>query len=315
MDTAKSMRVMASGPNQNSSPTQNVIRLPAVQLIGAQKAGTSAIADWLFDKGGFCRPKVFDDEPFYYNKEVHFFDSEWRYEQGAQFYARRFEHCKANDGLVCTMDATPDTLPFAERVRSTYEAAGGDQAETVKVIVILREPVSRELSLYNHLAFDCRRLRAPDRNAWQNQVIKEDGSVMSFDEFVLDKSIPALGKATGPGRSTRHGLYATHLSTWFKLFDRRQILVLSYDELQYHPENLQERIQTFLGCTVPGGLCRSNSNDSHDKVRFPSCKAQETLLAVFAPINEKLYQLLESNPGPSMEQRPFPKFQEPFKSC
>ena len=313
MDTVKSVHGMASGPEKAIPPTQNVIRLPTVQLIGAQKAGTSALADWLFEGGRFCRPKTFDDEPLFYSKEVHFFDSEWRYEQGAEFYAKRFQHCEAN-GLVRTMDATPDTLPFAERVRSIYEAAGGNQMEAVKIIVILREPVSRELSLYNHLAFDCRRLRAADRSAWHNQVVKEDGSVMSFDEFVLHKSIPGLGRETGPGRSTRHGMYAIHLSRWFKLFDRKQILVLSYHELQYHPENLQQRIQSFLGHPVPGALSRSNSNDSQNKVNLPSCKAQETLLAVFAPMNEKLYQLLESNPGPSMEQRPFPKFQDPFRS-
>jgi hypothetical protein len=305
------MSDLTSGPEQNNNPAQKVIRLPNVQLIGAQKAGTSAIADWLFEEGGLCRPMVFNNEPPYFSKEVHYFDSEERFEQGAEFYAKRFQHCGAND-LIRTLDATPDTLPFAERVRATYEAAGGNQAATVKIIVILREPVSRELSLYNHLAFDCRGLRAADRSAWHNQVVKEDGSIMSFDEFVLDTSIPALQRTTGPGRSTRHSLYYSHLSTWFKIFDRKQILVLSYDELQHHPGNLQERIRTFLGHHVPGNLCRSNSNDSENKIRLPSRKAYETLQAVFAPTNKQLYQLLESHPGPSMEQQPFPKFQEPF---
>lgn len=190
------------------------------------------------------------------------------------------------------MDATPDTLPFADRVRSTYEAAGGDQADTVKIIVILREPVSRELSLYNHLAFDCRYLPHCGRSPWQKQVIKDDDSIMSFDEFVLEKSIPALVKVTGPGRSTRHSLYFAHLITWFKLFDRNQLLVLSYNELECHPAKIQQRIQNFLGHTIPGELSRSNSNDSEHKVHLPSRKAKEALLAVFAPINEKLYQLL-----------------------
>jgi hypothetical protein len=209
------------------------------------------------------------------------------------------------------MDATPDTLQFAERVRFTYEAAGGGQAETVKFIVILRDPVFRELSLYNHMAFEYRLIGENDRNEWNREVAKEDGSVMSFEEFVLEKSIPALGQATGPGRSTRHSLYATHLSKWFELFDRKQILVLSYDELQRQPEKLQERIQNFLGHTITGELKRANSNDNKYKVHLPSRKAKEALNAVFTPLNEELYQLLESNPGPYMEQRPFPRFQQP----
>ena len=32
--------------------SQEMVQLPFIQLIGAQKAGTSAIADWLFEEGG-----------------------------------------------------------------------------------------------------------------------------------------------------------------------------------------------------------------------------------------------------------------------
>jgi Sulfotransferase domain len=294
-----------------------VVRLPTVQLIGAQKAGTSAIADWLFEHGGFRRPLVFDKEPWYYSKEVHFFDDWYRYKQGPEFYAKRFVRqdfraAAGDENMDRTLDATPDTLPFAERVRATYDSAGGDQAKSVKIIVILREPVSRELSLYNHLSFDCRRLGSADINAcWHNQVVKKDNTVMSFDEFVTIRSIPALcGKETRIGCSTRHGLYATHLCKWFELFDREQILVLSYDELEHQPERLQERIQSFLGYAIPGILCRANANDGPHKVQKPSWKAKQELQAVFKPLNEKLYQLLASNPGPLMEQAPFPRFEE-----
>jgi len=204
------------------------------------------------------------------------------------------------------MDATPDTLPFAERVRSIYDAAG--EASNLRIIVILREPVSRELSLYNHLAFDCRRLDAAKRTEWHKQVTKTDDSTLSFDEFVRDVSVPALHRESGPGRSTRHGLYATHLHQWFELFDRNQILVLSYDELQQDPQQLQERIQTFLECVIPGALRRSNSNDHPSKVTAPSEAAQSALLQVFQRHNENLYKLLEAYPGPPMEQRPFPRF-------
>ena len=131
---------------------------------------------------------------------------------------------------------------------------------------------------------------------------------MSFDEFVLEKSVPALARHTGPGRSTRHSMYAIHLRQWFQLFDRQQILVLAYDELQHLPEQSQDRIQRFLGHKISGRLSRSNSNDSVDKIRSPSPRAREALLAAFAPYNEDLYRLLESDTGPSMEQRPFPRF-------
>ena len=294
------------------------IRLPPVQLIGAQKAGTSAIADWLFEEGSFCRPRVFDEEPWYYSKEVHFFDIDSRFNGGVEFYSKRFQHASTSDESVSstklTMDATPDTFAFPERVRSIYETAGGNQVNAVKIIVILRDPVDRELSLYNHLAHDCRFLDKSELNKWHKQALSNiDGSsIMSFDEFVHNVSIPALDRKDtedfGSGRSSRHGLYAVHLQKWFDNFDRKQILVLSYDELCSNPQRLQQRIQSFLGVRIGGNLQRANSNDNNHKVDKPSDEAKRALLSVLESHNERLYQLLKDYPGPPMEQTPFPHF-------
>ncbi|CAJ1950824.1 unnamed protein product [Cylindrotheca closterium] len=285
--------------------TVTMAQMPLVLLIGAQKAGTSAIADWLFDHGGFSRPNVFDGEPSFYSKEVHFFDIDHRYCKGPMFYGERFDGC---DGV----DATPDTLQFAERVHNCYKAAGGNQMRLVKIMVILREPILRELSLYNHLAHDCRFLPLSERTSWQEQVLDDDGDIMSFDDFVAQVSLPGLATKSDSGRSSRHGLYAAHLNQWFELFDRSQILVLSYQELQENPRSLQQRIQKFLGREIPGELKRANSNDHDHKVRLPSKKALALLVDIFESENEKLYGLLEANPGPSMEQRPFLRFSKPI---
>lgn len=280
------------------NPSKQILfKLPQVQLIGAQKSGTSAVADWLFENGRFCRPKILGDEPFYYTKEVHFFDIEWRYNQGIEFYAKRFQ-----DGNLY-LDATPDTLPFPDRVRATYEEAGGNQVATVKFIAILREPVSRELSLYNHLAYDCRTLCKSERTEWHNQVLNHDGSIISFDEFVCQISIPALEREDGPGQSSRHSMYAKHLTKWFQVFDRKQILLLSYHELKNHPEKLQQRINEFLNMKIPGKLMQSNALDSPLKVQSPSLASSQRLHVFFKPHNKKLEQLLALNPGPPMEKR------------
>lgn len=285
-----------------------MIQLPSVQLIGTQKAGTSAIADWLFE-GGFRRPRVFGNDPRYYSKETHFFDVDWNFNRGLDYYARRFE----DDGTGGpALDATPDTFAFAQRVRDIYETAGGNQVNTVKMILILRDPVARELSLYNHLAFDCRNLEFSQLNGWHKQVTRPDGSIMSFDEFVSDVSMPALvrdeSEDGGLGRSSRQGLYANHLQKWFNLFSRNQILVLSYAELCTNPEKLQDRIQNFLGRAIPGKLRWANSNISQHKVQMPTNEARRHLAPFMKPHNERLYQLLEAHPGPPMEQRPFPRF-------
>jgi hypothetical protein len=301
------MSVVANSAQILSRSGFEMVQLPLVQLIGAQKAGTSAIAEWLFE-GGFRRPRVFNSEPCYYRKEAHFFDIDWNFHKGINYYASRFEDDSASGAPA--LDATPDTLAFAHRVHGIYQLAGCVSA--VKIIVILRDPIARELSLYNHLAFACRNLNSSELSGWHQQVTKPDNTIMTFDEFVQTVTMRALvthePEDRGLGRSSRYGLFANHLQEWFELFDRDQILVLSYDELQTMPSKLQERIQIFLGRTVPGNIYRANENESSQKVRLPSHDAEKTLRSFFGPHNERLYQLLEATPGPPMEQRPFPRF-------
>ena len=84
-------------------------------------------------------------------KEVHFFDDDARYQQGPAFYSRKFQHCKAERGSNLVMDATPNTLLYPQRVYDTYSEVGGIKAlSKVKLIAILRDPISREKSLYDH---------------------------------------------------------------------------------------------------------------------------------------------------------------------
>ncbi len=285
-----------------------MVQLPSVQLVGAQKAGTSAIAEWLFE-GGFRPSRLFDGEPYYYRKEAHFFDIDWNFHKGLDYYASRFEEGNNTCGAPA-LDATPDTLAFAQRVHDIYHSAGC--AATVKILVVLRDPICRELSLYNHLAYDCRRLNSSELSGWHKQVTRTDGSIMSFDEFVCNVSMPALAtdesQDHGLGRSSRHGLYANHLQDWFRLFDRNQILVLSYDELCNNPKKIQQRIQSFIGVSIPGDICLKNSNNNPQKVALPSCEARQSLQSFLKLHNERLYQLLEAHIGPHMEQRPFPRF-------
>lgn len=301
------------GEEQEAAGEEEV-QLPSVLLIGAQKCGTTAMADWLFN-GGFRGAHVFEGEPDWYNKEPHFFDKDSRFNQGLEFYAKRFQNDTPNDDSSTRFDATPDTLPFAQRVRDTYSSAGGNQVNTVKLMVILRDPVDRELSLYNHLAFFARSLLSHTLDTsqledwtldWIRQVIWPNGTIMSPDEFIYNVTMPAL-TASNP-KVFPYTLYAIHLKKWFDLFSRQQILVLTYAELRTNPQKLQERVQKFLGQTIPGNLPRSNTSDSKHKVHVLSDEARQRVESFVHPHNERLYQLLESHPGPLMEQSPFPKF-------
>lgn len=200
---------------------------------------------------------------------------------------------------------------------------------SLKLMVVLREPVSREFSLYNHKKREVRKitqfscvgapslinntnrfrfalniskfLETHDEHSWFSDVAV-NGTVMSFESFastVLKRRISTKWRIVSK--------YVDFLKRWVELFGRQQLLVLSYDELQDNPNATQKRIESFLGKELPGKLPRLNTktgNGGSASLR----NANQILGPIFDKKNQELYDLLEKYPGPSMEQRPFPRF-------
>jgi len=275
--------------------------LPGILLAGTQKGGTSALSEWLFDTCKICRPRVFEGEPFYFKKEVHFFGIKNRFKQGLKFYQDRFHHCP---NKTFAMDASPETQLFPDHVYSVYSQA--NELSKVKIIFTLREPISRELSWYNHMVAERSSVKLPPK--WTEDVVNKDGKIQSFDNYSQSVLIPM--QKNGHIFFER-GLYMKSLTRWFELFDRNQILVLSYDEIKKDPEKVQWRLKNFLDLNdkIPKQELPTSNQKNLNKVHLPSCLAQSILTKLYDNHNKELYHLLKNNPGPWMEQRPFPKFQ------
>ena len=276
----------------------NTTRIPNILIAGAQKAGTTSIEAYLASHQQVCSPVRFDDEPPYYTKEVHFFDHIERFSKGLDYYRRRFLHCQDEAFVI---DATPNYMLYPERVRAMYEQQG--TAETIKIVMSIRNPTSREISLYNHMARDL--LTSENPPSWVNAIKDEMGHIMTFDEvveFILDN----------PEDNAPKSMYARQLKRWFQVFDRRQILLLSFDELKTNQTKFLQRLHDFLELPVSQPLTIPHKNQKGNKqetVMIPvSCDTQHKMSKVFQPFNADLYALLEQHPGPRSEQHPFPKF-------
>ena len=96
------------------------------------------------------------------------------------------------------------------------------------------------------------------------------------------------------------------------MFNRRQILILSYDEVLNDPAMVRERIEKFVDQSFPVGNNWKETNKEHFKAKskLVPCSIQRELDILFRPHNDRLYKLLEANQRarPKMEQYPFPKF-------
>lgn len=105
--------------------------LPSLVIAGAQKSGTTSLADTLRR-----HPEVFVSRP----KELHFFDRHW--DQGLDHYRAQFDP-GPEQRVVC--EATPIYMYDAlarERMAQTLPSA--------KIVLILRDPVTRAYSHYWH---------------------------------------------------------------------------------------------------------------------------------------------------------------------
>jgi len=287
-------------------------RIPNILIAGTQKAGTSWLFYYLQQHEDICPPKPMGaDYPDSSSKEVHFFDHDNRFSQGLEFYQRCWEHCQRNSSFI--MDATPNYLLYPERIRQVYDEQGA--TADLKIILILREPTSRELAAYrmgmNHIISPNKHKDRPTAKT----VIDNKGDILGFEDYINKKYHPKYWHlwrkwALRPGLS----LYGPVLKRWFDAFNREQILVLVFDELQSNTTAFAERTRQFLGLSSSIPLqfppaVNSNANKTVSSFPPPPCSEQTTVARLFEQSNSQLYDLLERYPGPEMEQRPFPKFE------
>ena len=241
-------------------------------------------------------------------KEVHFFDQDHRFARGPKFYAERYKHCDA----PYAMDATPETMLYSDRVRQTYRAAG--QLDSLRIIVVLREPVARELSLYNHLVGTLIRKGSKKKGLR----INDQETASSFSEYIDRLVLPAItsrhqnqtNELDNSDIYHRRGLYSLHVKELFRRFERRHILLLSYAELKQQPDLCLERVRRFL-CLPQNTVDRvrlGHANVQRISEKFPTCETQSKLAQAYQPFNDELYGLLDDHRGAEAEQYPCPRF-------
>lgn len=193
------------------------MRLPDFLIIGAQKAGTT----WLRTQLG-QHPDVYMAP-----REVHFFDKEYNFARGVEWYASHF----AEAGAKTAGEKTPEYL-WANGRR-----IGGHLPDVhrrihhvlphAKLIAVLRDPVLRAVSALHH-------------------VIRHGGVSPrhSADDLLLGRKQHLLANHA----ILEKGLYAEQLRAYMDLFPPEQMLVLVFEEdVVAHPREGLARTCRFLG--------------------------------------------------------------------
>lgn len=177
--------------------------------IGAERSATTWIYECLSQHSEICIP---EKELFFFNEfDPHYLSvKNYRYKKGFGWLKRIYSQCPKKN---IKGEFSPTYLydkKAAERIKKSFP--------NVKLLVSLRDPVARAYSQYV--------------NDTRMGVIPK----MKFTE-ALEKYPTYIEK----------GYYAKYLRYYYKLFPKKNILVVFYSDIQKNPTKVMKRIYSFLG--------------------------------------------------------------------
>lgn len=186
-------------------------------IVGAQKAGTTSLAGHLDNSPQICIPP---------EKEVPYFLDPYMLQRGWTWYLDTY--FKNADPARLWGTSTPQYMMHPECFKAIKEAL-----PNVKIIVTLRDPVSRLISHFDmatRLGVETRKL---------NGVIDEQlGQIEKFR---------AMPYPDHTGKYVTSGEYGRILEELFAHFDRSQVLVLFFDDITRDIQHELDRVSQFLG--------------------------------------------------------------------
>ena len=225
--------------------------LPNFLIIGAAKAGTSWVARRLSQ-----HPQVYESGSTY------FFDNPMHFAKGVAWYERWFHGAK--DALAigektpsylwgAKYDPNSDPSIVPQRVRQVIPSA--------RLIVILRNPVSRAVSHFNYAI--------------------RTGHLSPFSN--IDRVLACRQHEVKGQRILERGLYCRQIERWLKYFprERMRILILERDVVQRPHETLIDLCQ-FLGIDATHKFKDAHRAENQKISKF------ELVLKYYAPPVQRL---------------------------
>ena len=203
--------------------TQRFRHLPTTVIVGAQKAGTTQLYAYLV-----THPRCFEAA----KKEVDYFSK--HSQRSVAWYRSRFPlafRVARKQGHV--MEASPSYLPTPSALRQMRQVL-----PKTRVIVLLRDPVSRAFSHYQH-----RKTRHLEQRSFAQCVAEE----IRANEFPAELGVAMRPNAAPMLGYVARGYYALQLELLLKIFPRNKVLLMDSASLFQDTSAACERVFDFMG--------------------------------------------------------------------
>ena len=248
--------------------------LPDFLVIGVGRGGTTSCFHYLSQ-----HPSIIGSA----YDEIGFFDE--NFHLGLNWYRSMFptkflkKKIVKKFGKCLTYDVTPAYIrkPWvARRIKELFPE--------IKLIALLRNPVDKAYSHYHSS------IKSGVQKPSFEEMVEED--IKTFQKFentnsiIDDEYFRNYIEKSELGR----GLYAQQLKIWFELFDPKQILILTSEELSTETNKAMNKIFQFLDLPdyeIPDTVKRSTANYTNMKM-----DTRKKLISFFSKYNQDLFKLL-----------------------
>jgi hypothetical protein len=247
--------------------------LPDFLVLGAQKGGTSSLFEYLVAHPGVRAP---------FRKEVHYFDV--NHDRGVQWYRSFFPLRSAASERWLTGDATPYYL-FHPQAPCRAAALVPD----ARLIVLLRNPVERAYSQYQH---SCR--KGFETRSFE-QAIEEELLLVGAEARRLEEDPRYRSEMHQHRAYVTRGQYVEQLERWARWYPRSRFLVLTSEQLFREPAMAYAEVLRFLDLP-PFRPAAFGTHNRHPHAAKLNPGTRAALDAHYAPWNQRLSEWLGWTP-------------------
>jgi hypothetical protein len=246
--------------------------MPNFLIIGCQRCGTTSLFNYIVEHPHILRPT---------RKEIHYFDL--HYNQGVDWYRSHFHVSYLRKGFI-TGEASPYYIFHPHALRRIAETFSD-----VKLIVILRNPVDRAYSHYQHEV----KLGVEDLN-FKEALDSEYGRIKEeIDNMLIDEYLNSFNHRHFTYVS--RGYYFEQIKRVYEYFSKDQTLIVENGELLKEPQKVLKSVFRFLDVSDwKLEIERKYNVGSYDEM---DQILRQRLISIFKNPNEELYNLLDEDFG------------------
>lgn len=266
-------------------PTSNLRALPDFLIIGAQRGGTSSLYRYLGD-----HPQIVPS----LRKETEYLSR--RYASGISWYkahfplrARLVGRTRLTGTKTLTFEATPDYIYYTHA-----PARAAAILPEAKIIVLLRDPVERAHSHYQHmvrLGFET--MTFEEALAAEENRIQPDLDALDLDPLHYCRDSLRFSYVS-------RGFYLDQLTGWMEHFPRERFMIASSEDFFADPAGVYREILSFLDLRswTPANLANfSYPSGRTERASSIDAATRHRLVDIFRPHNERLFAFLDRDLG------------------